>query len=106
LSDTLVKKLDNDQQLTLYRITQEQVNNILKHAMAKTVCISLNEEDEEAVLIISDDGMGFDITGKKQGIGLSNMKSRAELLNGRFFISSEPGLGCMLKVTLPLNAEK
>jgi two-component system, NarL family, sensor histidine kinase UhpB len=103
VSEPLSKKLRDDQQLTIYRIIQEQINNILKHANAKKVSISLQEQDKEAVLIITDDGIGFGRHDKSRGIGLSNMKSRTELLNGRFFIDSEPGKGCTLTVNLPLN---
>jgi two-component system sensor histidine kinase UhpB len=103
LSDELAKKLDNNQQLTIYRITQEQINNILKHAMAKKVCISLQEEKGNAVLVITDDGIGVSITDKTGGIGMKNMKSRSELLNGTFSIESEPGKGCKIRIVIPLN---
>ena len=103
LSSDLAEKLDNNQQLTIYRITQEQINNILKHAMANKITISLQEENENAVLFITDDGVGFCKTDKKEGIGLKNMKSRSELLNGKFSIESEPGKGCAMKVSIPLT---
>jgi two-component system, NarL family, sensor histidine kinase UhpB len=103
LSEDLAKKLDNNQQLTIYRITQEQINNILKHAMAKKVCIVLKEEKKNAVLVITDNGVGFSKTDKNGGIGLKNMKSRSELLNGSFSIESEPGKGSTLRATIPLN---
>jgi two-component system, NarL family, sensor histidine kinase UhpB len=95
--------LDDKQQLTIYRIIQEQINNILKHSNAKNVTISLSEVDKNAVLVITDDGLGFDKNARANGIGLKNMKSRAELLNGTFCIDSEPGSGCRLKVTIPLT---
>ncbi|MEO5561884.1 MAG: response regulator [Chitinophagaceae bacterium] len=106
LSDALAKKLSSDQQLTIYRITQEQINNIIKHAMAKKVCINLKEEECKAILIITDDGIGFDRASKTGGIGMKNMKSRCELLNGNFFIESSPGKGCTLKILIPLQAGK
>lgn len=103
LSDSLVKKLDDRQQLTLYRVMQEQINNILKHSHACEVRISLQEEDNHAVLTISDNGLGFDKVKRTDGIGMKNMKSRSELLNGNFYIDSEPGKGCMISVSIPLD---
>jgi len=106
ISEQLCRKLNSEQQLTIYRITQEQINNILKHAMAKKVCIMLKEEDGNAVLVITDDGIGIDKAGKTGGIGMKNMKSRSELLNGQFFIDSTPGKGCTLKILIPLTDGK
>lgn len=101
--ENFASQLDDKQQLTIYRIIQEQINNIMKHSNAKNVTISLSEADENAVLVITDDGDGFDKNARAGGIGLKNMKSRAELLNGTFCIDSEPGSGCRLRVTIPLN---
>ena len=104
LDDYLAGKLDDKQQLTLYRITQEQINNIIKHANAGTVTIALHEDGNNAILTISDDGDGFNKADRTDGIGMKNMKSRSELLNGSFCIESEPGKGCTIKVKIPLNA--
>jgi two-component system sensor histidine kinase UhpB len=103
LDEDLPSMLDDKQQLTIYRIIQEQINNILKHSKANNVTISLTESENKAVLVITDDGLGFDKEARASGIGLKNMKSRAELLNGTFCIDSEPQSGCRLKVTIPLN---
>jgi two-component system, NarL family, sensor histidine kinase UhpB len=103
LSEALTKKLNSEQQLTIYRITQEQINNILKHAQAKKVCINLVEENGNAALTITDDGVGFNKSERTGGIGMKNMKSRSELLNGSFFIESTPGNGCKLKILIPLT---
>lgn len=102
LSEDLVKKLDDKQQLTLYRITQEQVNNIIKHSGAKKVTISLEEINDHAILTISDDGHGFNKSEKTAGIGMKNMRSRAELLNGSFCVTSVPDEGCTIAVKIPL----
>ena len=94
-----------EQQLTIYRIVQEQLNNILKHAGAKTVRISLSMLSEKrfAELLIVDDGKGFDVGHKKDGVGLRNIKSRAELFDGDVYLWSEPGKGCRLSVIFPLS---
>jgi len=84
--------------LTIYRIVQEQVNNILKHAKAKTVFITLQQQGTEIELNINDDGVGFDVTQKRNGVGLKNIISRTAIFNGRVTITSEPGRGCDLTV--------
>jgi len=89
-----------EQKLNVYRIIQEQLNNILKHAQASTVEIELNKVKEQISLQVKDDGKGFDPRARRQGIGLSNIISRAELYNGRVEIESAPGKGCRLEVIL------
>lgn len=98
----LVEKLNDKQQLSIYRILQEQINNILKHANANKVTISLSENGSNMIVMVTDDGKGFDISKRADGIGLRNMKSRCELLNGKFLIESAPGKGCKTTVSIPL----
>ena len=84
--------------LNIFRIVQEQINNVVKHAMATT--ININIEDNGKLLIsISDDGIGFDTTIRKAGVGLTNIKSRSELFNGTQELWSEPGKGTRLTIT-------
>lgn len=94
--------LPENQKLALYRIVQEQLNNIVKHANATHVSIVLNEKKGRSVLEIRDDGCGFDPRKLRKGLGLTNMKNRAELLGGKNEILSQPGKGCLLRVSLPL----
>lgn len=89
--------------LTLYRIVQEQINNIIKHSGAKQVFVELFSEEGNIELIIGDDGVGFDPDTIKKGMGLQNMRSRAELLSGNIDIISSPGKGSKIKVVLPIN---
>src|SRR5882757_3299957 len=89
-----------EQKLNVYRIIQEQLNNILKHAQASTVEIELNKVKEQISLQVKDDGKGFDPRARRKGIGLSNIISRAELYNGKVDIESAPGKGCRLEVIL------
>ena len=95
--------LSANSKLTLYRIVQEQINNIIKHAQAKQVFVELFPEDGNIELIIADDGIGFDPDTIKKGMGLKNMRSRAELLSGKIDINSTPGKGSKIKVVLPIN---
>lgn len=93
-------RLDKDRKLTFYRIVQEQMNNILKYANATRVTITLRGDRDGFMLIIEDDGQGFDTSKKGDGVGLRNMKHRASLYDGTVNIVSEPGAGCRLEVSL------
>jgi two-component system, NarL family, sensor histidine kinase UhpB len=99
-------KLQRDQKLTIYRIVQEQMNNIIKHAGASNVLVSicLINSDNGLQLLIKDNGRGFDPSQKRNGVGLRNIISRAELLYGTVSIKSSPGEGCELKVIFPVVA--
>ncbi len=95
--------LDEKLQLTLYRIMQEQVNNILKHASASQAVITLDRKGDQVILVISDNGIGCDLSKENKGVGIINIKSRAELYHGNVKIISKPGKGFKLKVALGLN---
>lgn len=92
--------LQAEQKINIYRIIQEQLNNILKHAQARTVVIELNKVREQVCLRLTDDGKGFDPRARRKGVGISNIISRAELYNGKVEIESAPGKGCRLEVIL------
>jgi two-component system sensor histidine kinase UhpB len=94
--------IDKNKQLMLYRIVQEQLNNILKHAQAKHIVITLKLIEETLLLSIADDGTGFDAMKKSKGIGLKNISSRVEFYSGNMNIISTPGKGCTLNVSVPL----
>ena len=85
----------------LYRILQESLANVLKHANAHTVKVRLAFEPGEVRLSVEDDGVGADMDGVKPGYGLDNMRQRAEELGGSFVINSAPGQGTGVRVTLP-----
>ena len=92
--------LSEEQKITIYRIIQEQLNNILKYADASSVSICLQSTPEQIHLLIADNGKGFDPNIKRKGIGITNIISRAELFNGKVKIDSSPGSGCRLEVVL------
>lgn len=97
--------LQKDQKLTIYRIVQEQLNNIIKHADASKVTIALHLVDDgtqqSLELLIKDDGRGFDTAIKRNGVGLRNIINRGELFGGSVAIQSKPGKGCELRVVFP-----
>lgn len=92
--------LSQEQKLAIYRIIQEQVTNILKHAEATTVIIQLYARNGQVLLKITDNGKGFNTNQPRSGIGITNITSRAESFNGYVKIDSVPGAGCTLEVVL------
>ena len=84
--------------LTIYRILQEQMNNILKYAKANKVQLKIEQQADCICMQITDDGIGFDVNQKTGGVGLLNIRTRASLVNGVVTIKSSPGNGCELNV--------
>lgn len=90
--------LNDEMQLMVYRIVQEQMNNILKHSNASNVLIRLQTKLKRVHLRIEDNGKGFDATSGKGGIGFQNIRNRLEVFNGTLEIASAPGDGCRIHV--------
>jgi two-component system sensor histidine kinase UhpB len=101
--DKFKKRIHNDVQLALYRIVQEQFTNILKHANASSVTISIKNANGQLIMSVKDDGKGFDSSTRKDGIGLENIKRRAQVFNGYVKIISSPGNGFELIVQIPVG---
>jgi PAS domain S-box-containing protein len=95
--------LTQEVHLGVYRIVQEHMTNILKHAEADLVQVVIEEIDANLILTIKDNGKGFNVKAQRKGIGISNMQSRAESLNGVLTIDSKPASGCVLCLTIPLE---
>ena len=94
---------DKEVELMLYRVIQEQLNNIVKYANAKNIEISLATTTSNMILQVVDDGIGFDISKKTSGIGLKNINNRVTFYNGTMNIFSPETGGCRLEITIPLN---
>lgn len=90
-------------QRNIFRIIQEQMNNIIKHADASHVVIKLSKQANNFVLAISDDGIGCEVSKAKHGVGIINIQSRVDLYDGSIAIVSKPGEGYLLKVLLPIK---
>ncbi|MBL0182703.1 MAG: PAS domain S-box protein [Chitinophagaceae bacterium] len=101
--DVCENELSNKLKLTIFRIVQEQLNNVIKHADAKEVLISLSKDGNALQVIVKDNGVGFEPDLKRNGVGLRNITSRAEVNNGIVFINSKPGEGCELIVNFSLE---
>ena len=101
-----------EEQRHLYRLLQESLNNIIKHADAKAVQIHAGLVDDDVVIAVHDNGCGFDVdavskvTGKTRGIGLQAIAERVKLLNGKMQINSRPGMGTSIIFTLSPNGDK
>jgi signal transduction histidine kinase len=87
---------------TLFRIVQESLTNIAKHAQATVVTVELNQTGQ-VHLIITDNGKGFNLIQNTTGFGLQGMRERALALGGQFQVQSQPGCGCRVTVSLPLS---
>ena len=95
--------LSDGLKVTIYRIIQEQLNNILKYASASDIHVRITQNHYKLTLLIEDNGQGFDVKAKRKGIGLANITSRAELYNGQAIIESSPGAGCAVLVIFDIS---
>lgn len=93
--------IDEDLKLNIYRIVQEQIVNICKHANASQVNIIIYQANGSVFIKITDNGKGFDPLVRSKGIGITNMINRIESYNGEFLIDSHPGEGCRIEARMP-----
>ena len=99
------ERLPENQEIMLYRIIQEMVNNTLKHADAKQIELQINVRQEWLDIRYSDDGKGFDVEEKQEQktLGLQNILSRVKFLNGSVSIESSPAKGCVFIMQIPVS---
>lgn len=98
--------LDNTTKINLYRILQESLQNSNKYAKAKNINVEFVKDIDNIKLKIVDDGIGFDTIGRKKGIGLQNMLSRANECEGTLDVISSKGSGTTITITIPMNKNK
>ncbi|MBO9659516.1 MAG: PAS domain-containing protein [Chitinophagaceae bacterium] len=96
-----IEVLSPGKKITIFRIVQEQLKNILKHSQASLTQITLCNNDNGVRLVIQDNGNGFDPRQTYQGIGFSNIRERSEFYNGTVEVAAAPGDGCTLSVSFP-----
>lgn len=94
--------LDASSELILFRIVQEAVNNIIKHAAASVIEIGLHYGNELLIMSVADNGKGFQADQNHYGAGLLNMKKRAAMLKGVLQVSSIPNLSTQIKIEIPI----
>ena len=95
--------MDANTELVLFRIAQEALNNIIKHAQAQAIGIHLHYNTVLLTMTINDNGKGFNLDETRLGIGLQNMQKRTTMLKGNLSITSSAGIGTQLKIELPIN---
>ncbi|MCB0480972.1 MAG: sensor histidine kinase [Flavobacteriales bacterium] len=96
-------RFDNKVELSLYRICQELVNNIIKHSSATELNVQLYKAKNQLIMIVEDNGKGFQTGDKKDGIGLLNMNSRIDTVKGIINFDSSPNSGTTATVRVPLG---
>ena len=107
LKPSLERSMNGKFKMNAFRIVQEQLTNILRHARASDIHITMSETNGKFTLSIADNGIGFDNSKKSgnAGIGISNITSRAEFYRGNAKFITEPGNGCNLVITFPTALE-
>jgi signal transduction histidine kinase len=99
-------RLAADAETVLYRIVQESLTNVVKHASADHVSITLVRKGPAAVVVVEDDGTGFDPAGLRDGaLGIAGMRERVALVGGRLTIESSPSRGTTLVAEVPATAD-
>ncbi|HWI93107.1 MAG TPA: PAS domain S-box protein [Flavisolibacter sp.] len=98
-------QVDENIKVMIYRIIQEQMNNILKYAAASEVRVIINTNYKSVRFSIQDNGVGFDMDKKSKGIGLRNIDNRVKFHKGVLDIQSSPGQGCTIDIEVPLKHE-
>lgn len=101
------KRMNKSAELNLYRITQELINNALKHSEASQIIIQLVKHPESLLLMVEDNGKGFEkenVLPSQTGIGLKNIETRTKMLGGSFFIDSKVGKGVTATLEIPLKS--
>ena len=100
-------RIDPRKEVALYRVAQEALTNIIRHAGATSVTVNLSQADGKAILSVLDNGIGFDQNGTKAlRLGILGMKERLEALGGVLRIEAKPGGGTILEAKLPIPAVK
>jgi len=97
-------EFNNNAKINIYRIIQESLTNVSRHADAKSVNVSLERVEAEFILKINDDGIGFNPQKTKKGMGLSGMQERVDIMQGKFHIETGDNKGLSITVRLPVKS--
>lgn len=101
--DSVMASPDNPANIHLFRIVQESLNNITRHAQATAVIIRLKQDSKLMILTITDNGHGYDPEQITPGFGLLGMRERAESLGGQFSLQTQTGSGTFIRIKVPCN---
>lgn len=100
------ERLPSSLELTLYRIIQELINNIIKHSDATEVLVQLNRMENLLAITVEDNGRGFSLEASQKGIGLESIRSRVDYLSGKLAIQSQEGMGTSVYIEFVLEKLK
>ncbi len=92
--------LGNDKPIILFRMIQEVINNVIRHAAADTIYLDAKKENNKLVIKISDNGKGFDVSKNSGGVGLQNLKTRAKMIGADLLIKSDKGNGTVITISI------
>ena len=107
ITDLDAVALDDDAELTIYRVVQESLTNISKYAQAKEVSVTLHAYDHHIEVDVTDNGVGFDVASRLNAShGFAGMRHRVEALRGTLDVASTPGRGSSIRVLIPRSAER
>ncbi len=112
VDDQMTKPLDDDVNIILFQAVRELLINVVKHAQAKNVEVSIQKDGDSVLISVSDDGIGFDTSvigstwDKKEGFGLYSLRERLDNLDGYLEIQSEKGLGTKIRLMAPLKGKR
>ncbi len=96
------ERLKENVEISLYRVGQELVNNILKHSKATKVSVQLFKNQSKIIMVVEDNGKGI-ASNKSEGHGLLNMKSRINMLKGELNLEPSPNSGTLATIRIPIN---
>jgi signal transduction histidine kinase len=103
---SLTDEIPQDKSINIYRIIQEIIQNTIKHAKASKLLIQIEQKEKNICVVCEDNGVGFNykkIINDQTGLGLRNLKSRAEIMGGKMDVLSVPGKGSQFKFVIPIN---
>ncbi len=92
--------LGNDKPIILFRMIQEIINNVIRHAAADTIHLDARKENNNLVIKITDNGKGFDVSKNSGGVGVQNLKTRAKMIGADLVIKSDKGIGTVVTISI------
>jgi len=98
--DDELPALGNDKPTILFRMLQEAINNIIRHATANTIYLTAKKENNRLVIKITDNGKGFDVDKNPGGVGLQNLRNRSKMIGADLYIKSDTGKGTTVTISI------
>ena len=104
--DSIDNLFNESEEISVYRIIQESLNNVIKHASAANAMVKIKRTESQILMTIEDNGKGFDTANASSGLGLVGLKERTQLLDAEFWLESKPGKGTTIQVAIRLRSKK